>query len=58
MKSKQYQKEKDRILKSKNSESEKGSLLFNNWINYICSSTQKSEVNRIKYQAEQIRVRV
>jgi hypothetical protein len=57
MKSKHYQKEKLRILKSENSENEKGSLLFNNWINYICSSTQKAENKNIKYRSEQIRVR-
>ena len=54
----QYNKEKERILKSKNSDLEKGNLLFGNWIDYLYSSTQKSENNSIKYQAEQIRVRL
>ena len=54
----QYEKEKNRILKSKISEIEKGNMLFGNWIDYLYSSTQKSESQSIKYQAEQIRVRV
>ena len=54
----QYEKEKARILKSKISEIEKGNKLFGNWIDYLYSSTQKSESESIKYQAEQIRVRV
>lgn len=55
---KEYERTKDRILNSKLSEIEKGNQLFGNWINYICSSSEKSESESIKYQAEQIRVRV
>lgn len=55
---KEYEKEKERILKSKKSDIEKSNLLFGNWIDYLYSSTQKSESQSIKYQAEQIRVRV
>ena len=55
---KEYERTKERILNSKLSEIEKGNQLFGNWINYICSSSEKSESESIKYQAEQIRVRV
>jgi len=55
---KEYERTKDRILNSKLSEIEKGNQLFGNWINYICSSTEKAESNSLKYQSEQIRVRM
>jgi len=54
----EYQREKERILNSKKSEIEKGNLLFGNWIEYIFESTNKAEKNSLKYQSEQIRVRV
>ena len=54
----QYEKEKARILKSKSSEIEKGNQLFGNWIEYVFNSSEKAESNSLKYQAEQIRVRV
>ena len=55
---KEYDKEKARILKSKNSEIEKGNMLFGNWIEYVFNSSEKAESNSLKYQAEQIRVRI
>lgn len=55
---KEYERTKDRILNSKLSEIEKGNQLFGNWIDYLYSSTQKSESNSLKYQSEQVRVRV
>jgi homoserine trans-succinylase len=58
MKTSQYQKEKERILKSKNSEIEKGNMLFGNWINYLYSSTEKSESQNIRYNSEETRIRV
>ncbi len=55
---KEYQREKERILKSKNSDIEKGNLLFGNWIEYVFESTNKAEKNSLKYQSEQVRVRI
>ena len=55
---KEYERTKDRILNSKLSEIEKGNQLFGNWIDYIWSSAEKAENNSLKYQSEQVRVRV
>jgi hypothetical protein len=58
MKPQEYQREKERILNSKLSDVEKGNKLFGNWINYLYSSTEKSESQNIRYNSEETRIRV
>ena len=52
----QYLKQKDRILKSKMTDLEKSSKLFNNWVDYVFDSANSSERTNIKYNQEQVRV--
>jgi hypothetical protein len=53
---KQYEKKRDQIRDNKKvSELEKGTMHFNNWIDYITTS---AKTDQPKYQHEQIRIRV
>lgn len=54
----EYQREKERILNSKLSDIEKSNRLFGNWIEYLYSSTEKSERQNLRYNSEETRIRV